>query len=34
LWKKAFGLAKASDLIEVVDSVLDDTGAAKQETSR
>jgi protein SCO1/2 len=34
LWKKAFGLAKASDLIGVVESVLDDTGDAKQENAR
>jgi protein SCO1/2 len=34
LWKKAFGLAKASDLIGVVESVLDDTGAAKQESAK
>jgi protein SCO1/2 len=29
LWKKAFGLAKPSDLIRVVETVLDDTGSAK-----
>lgn len=28
LWKKAFGLAKSEELMKVVDSVLDDSGAA------
>ncbi len=27
LWKKAFGLAKAADLLDVLDSVLNDDGA-------
>lgn len=26
LWKKAFGLAKSSDIVEIVDGVLKDTG--------
>ena len=34
LWKKAFGLAKASDLIGVVESVLDDTGEARQDGAK
>ena len=29
LWKKAFGLAKSEELIKVVESVLNDPGAAK-----
>ncbi|HEU4387573.1 MAG TPA: SCO family protein [Blastocatellia bacterium] len=31
LWKKAFGLAKPSDLITVVESVLDDSGDAEKK---
>ncbi|HYV83045.1 MAG TPA: SCO family protein [Pyrinomonadaceae bacterium] len=29
LWKKAFGLAKSEELMKIVDSVLNDPGAAK-----
>jgi protein SCO1 len=29
LWKKAFGLAKAEELVKVVDSVMNDTGTTK-----
>lgn len=31
LWKKAFGLAKPEELVKVVDSVINDQGAAKQQ---
>lgn len=30
LWKKAFGLSKPDDLYQVLESVMNDTGAAKQ----
>jgi hypothetical protein len=29
LWKKAFGLAKSEELMKVVESVVNDPGAAK-----
>ena len=32
LWKKAFGLAKLADLVQIVESVANDKGDASGET--